>query len=53
MRWILTRLIAATEGVTAVEYGLIVGLIAIVIIAALVSLGSNLSSMFTQIGVDL
>ncbi|HEY1258163.1 MAG TPA: Flp family type IVb pilin [Stellaceae bacterium] len=52
-RSIVARLIGSTEGVTAAEYGLIVGLVAIVVIAALVSLGSNLSSMFMQIGVDL
>jgi pilus assembly protein Flp/PilA len=34
------------KGATAVEYGLMVALIAIVIIAAVVVLGTNLSELF-------
>jgi pilus assembly protein Flp/PilA len=34
------------RGATAVEYGLMVGLIALVIIAAVVLLGNNLNSIF-------
>jgi pilus assembly protein Flp/PilA len=34
------------KGVTAVEYGLIAGLIAVAIIAALALLGTNLSNLF-------
>ena len=37
------------EGATAVEYGLMVALIAIVIIAAVTLLGTNLSSKFNQV----
>jgi pilus assembly protein Flp/PilA len=37
------------EGATAVEYGLMVALIAIVIIAAVILLGGKLSSLFTQV----
>ena len=37
------------QGATAVEYGLMVALIAIVIIAAVILLGTNLSSMFNQV----
>ena len=36
-------------GATAVEYGLIVGLIAVVIIAAVALLGGTLSGFFTKI----
>ncbi len=36
------------RGATAVEYGLMVALIAIVIIAAVVLLGGNLSSLFKK-----
>ena len=36
-------------GATAVEYGLIVGLIAVVIIAAVALLGGTLSGFFTTI----
>ena len=37
------------EGATAVEYGLMVALIAVVIITAVALLGTNLSAMFTSI----
>jgi len=37
------------QGVTALEYGLIAALIAVVIITAVTTLGSNLSSTFTTI----
>ncbi|MGA8979467.1 MAG: Flp family type IVb pilin [Pedococcus sp.] len=36
------------RGATAVEYGLMVALIAIVIIAAVVLLGGNLSTLFKK-----
>ncbi len=37
------------DGATAVEYGLIVALIAVVIIVAVLALGTNLSTMFQAI----
>lgn len=37
------------EGVTAIEYGLIAALIAVVIIAALTIVGTELNTTFTQI----
>ncbi len=37
------------RGATAVEYGLMVGLIAVVIIVAVGALGTNLTSLFTNI----
>ena len=45
------RLAAARKdrGATAVEYGLLVGLIAVVIIAAVTLLGTQLRAMFTAI----
>ena len=45
---IQTRFANREEGATAVEYGLMVALIAIVIIAAVVLLGNNLSALFNQ-----
>ena len=41
-----TRFATREEGATAVEYGLMVALIAIVIIAAVVLLGNNRSGLF-------
>lgn len=38
--------LVSDRGATAVEYGLMVALIAIVIIAAVTFLGTNLSSLF-------
>ena len=37
------------EGVTAIEYGLIAALIAVVIITAVTSVGANLNIIFTKI----
>ena len=37
------------RGATAVEYGLMVALIAVVIIAAVTTLGQNLTGLFQQI----
>ncbi|NYG07344.1 pilus assembly protein Flp/PilA [Phycicoccus badiiscoriae] len=51
----MTRFIARLQrtiserGATAVEYGLMVALIAIVIIAAVALLGGNLSALFNQV----
>ncbi|SDY90921.1 pilus assembly protein Flp/PilA [Micromonospora pattaloongensis] len=39
----------ADRGATAVEYGLMVALIAVVIIAAVMLLGDNLSGMFSGV----
>jgi pilus assembly protein Flp/PilA len=40
----------ATKGATAVEYGLLVALIASVIIVAVTLLGSKLSALFNSVG---
>ena len=41
------------KGATAVEYGLMVGLIAVVIIAAVTLLGTELRGLFTSIANEL
>jgi pilus assembly protein Flp/PilA len=41
------------RGATAVEYGLMVGLIAVVIIAAVILLGTKLDAMFDKINTAL
>jgi pilus assembly protein Flp/PilA len=43
------RLKGEEKGATAVEYGLMVGLIAVVIIAAVTLLGTQLQGLFTTI----
>ena len=47
------RLEREEKGATAVEYGLMVGLIAIAIITAVVFLEDQLSALFNAIGGDL
>jgi pilus assembly protein Flp/PilA len=44
-----TRLRRDQRGATAVEYGIMVALIAVVIIAAVTLLGGTLNDMFTQV----
>ncbi|WP_028009530.1 Flp family type IVb pilin [Solimonas flava] len=41
------------EGASAVEYGLIVGLIAVAIIAILLTTGTNLSALFKKVSDQL
>lgn len=41
------------SGATAIEYGLIAALVAVVIIAALGALGTNLSSTFNKVSTNL
>jgi pilus assembly protein Flp/PilA len=49
----LARLAAREEGASAVEYGLMVALIAIVIIVAVALLGSNLSGLFNAVATSV
>ena len=41
------------RGATAVEYGLMVGLIAVVIIAVVVTLGKNVSGLFNTVATSV
>ena len=41
------------SGATAIEYGLIAALIAVVIITALTTIGTNLSAGFTNVATNL
>ena len=49
----LNKLIRDEDGATAIEYGLIAALIAVALIGALSSLGSNLSATFTSVSSSL
>ena len=53
MKAILSRFLKDKSGATAIEYGLIAGLIAVVIIAAVTILGTQLDRIFDIIGSDL
>ncbi len=46
---IFTRRVEGDKGATAVEYGLMVSLIAVVIIAAVTLLGTNLAAIFARV----
>jgi len=49
MKKFLHRLIRSESGASAVEYGILVGVIALVVIVAATTLGTNLSSNFNDI----
>jgi len=49
----VTRFMKDESGATAIEYGLIVALIAVVIITAVTTVGSNLSGKFTSVGTSI
>lgn len=50
MKKLALRFLKNQSGATAIEYGLIAGLIAVVIITAVTTLGTNLSALFTKVG---
>jgi pilus assembly protein Flp/PilA len=50
MRAILTRFVRDESGATALEYGLIAGLIATVMVTATKTLGGKLSNSFANVG---
>ncbi len=49
MQKIMKLFVKSEEGATAIEYGLIASLIAVVLIAVLTTMGTNLSATFTRI----
>jgi pilus assembly protein Flp/PilA len=49
MREFLKRLLRREEGATMVEYGLVVGLIAVVALGAVTLLGTNVQATFNAI----
>jgi pilus assembly protein Flp/PilA len=53
MSTMMLRLLREDDGATAIEYGLIAGLVAVVIIGALAMTGESLQTIFTGIGESL
>lgn len=53
MKNLFSRFVADESGATAIEYGLIAGLISVVIIAALKLVGTNLSTKFSAVANNL
>ena len=50
---LMIRLRNEEKGATAVEYGIMVALIAVVIIIAVSTLGSSLGTLFTDVNTDI
>jgi len=50
---LLSRFVRDESGATAIEYGLIAALVSVVIIGALVTLGTNLSATFQTVAAKL
>jgi pilus assembly protein Flp/PilA len=53
MKNLFARFVTDESGVTAMEYGLIAALVAVVIIGAVTTIGTNLTTVFTTIGTAL
>jgi pilus assembly protein Flp/PilA len=53
MRAILKNFISDESGATAIEYGLIAALIAVVIITALTTIGTKLTATFNSVSSSL
>ena len=50
---LFSRFVSDESGVTAIEYGLIAALIAVIIIGAVTVVGTNLSNTFTTVASSL
>jgi pilus assembly protein Flp/PilA len=53
MNAVVSRFLSDESGATAIEYGLLAALIAVVIIGAVKLAGSNLSTTFTSVANNL
>lgn len=53
MKTLFVRLVKDESGVTAIEYGLIAGLISVLIIAAVTLIGTQLQAVFAAIAAAL
>jgi len=49
----ITRFLRDEEGATAIEYGIIAGLISVAIVTVLTSVGTNLTAIFSEIATKL
>ncbi|KAA2234991.1 Flp family type IVb pilin [Salinarimonas soli] len=53
MKTLMNRFVKDESGATAIEYGLIASLIAVVIITALTTLGGNVSAVFQKVASNI
>lgn len=49
LEWILTRILTRDRGQGMIEYGLIIALVAVVVIATLVLLGPQIAAFFQSV----
>ena len=49
----ITRFLRDEEGATAIEYGIIAGLISVAIVTVLTTVGTNLTAIFSEIATKL
>jgi pilus assembly protein Flp/PilA len=50
---LINKVIASRDGATAIEYGLIAGFVAIAIVSALTTTGTDLTTLFTNVNTKL
>ena len=53
MKYLVSKFVKDESGATAIEYGLIAGLVSVVIVTALVLLGPKLTAVFTTLTTKL
>jgi pilus assembly protein Flp/PilA len=53
IQWVRDRFVKEEEGVTAIEYGLLAALIAVVIIIAVAAVGRGLNTTFNNVSTHL
>ena len=53
MKTFFARFVRDERGVTAIEYGLIAGLISVVILVSVTAIGTSLDALFVQISTAL
>lgn len=53
MRLLLKRFVAGDAGATAIEYAMIASLISVLIVTAVTTIGTSLSSIFTTVSASL
>jgi pilus assembly protein Flp/PilA len=53
MKVLFKKLLREDSGATAIEYGLIASLIAVVIIGAITTVGTNMSNVFSEVASNI
>lgn len=51
--WFATHIPRSERGQDLAEYGMLIGLVALVVVGAVIVLGTNLTSVFTAIGLQI